>query len=635
MTDTGDTPRILGGRYEVGELIGRGGMAEVHLGHDTRLGRQVAIKMLRADLARDHTFLTRFRREAQSAAGLNHHAIVAVYDSGEDVFIETGGAQVDVPYIVMEYVDGKTLREILNEEGRLAPDEAARITQGVLSALEYSHDKGIVHRDIKPANVMVSRGGGVKVMDFGIARALADAGATMTSAQTVVGTARYLSPEQAKGATVDERSDLYSAGCVLYELLAGRTPFVGEPVSLVYQHIQDQPVPPSTHEAGVPEAMDAITIHALEKDREARYQNAADFRHDLQECRSGRGVSPAAAASLAAIGAASTLPQRRRAEPEAVPTTDHTADMSDAEEPPRRTVLWALAGLVALAAILGIGWLVVTNDDDRTTQAMTTVPAVIDQSESAAVRAIEDASLVPKVEKVADSEVAEGNVVSQNPDGNTEVEEDTTVTIEVSTGPGDVSLPDLRGQTESAAIAALKERGFDEEQIRVAQKPEDDTTYAKGEVSSTNPEPGSQVALSQTVTLRVSSGKVTVPEDLVGKSRDDATVALNELNLTAEVTEQTTDDPDAWGKVIDVPQSGDKVDMNSSVEVIVGEKPESTVTVAPSTTSDPPSPTSSESPSPSTSSSSPPSPTPSNTPSNSSKPKPKPKPTKQTPPPRD
>lgn len=601
MTDSGDSPRILGGRYEVGELIGRGGMAEVHLGHDTRLGRQVAIKMLRADLARDHTFLTRFRREAQSAAGLNHHAIVAVYDSGEDVFIETGGAQVDVPYIVMEFVDGKTLREILNEDGRLAPDEAARVTQGVLSALEYSHDKGIVHRDIKPANVMVSRGGSVKVMDFGIARALADAGATMTSAQTVVGTARYLSPEQAKGATVDIRSDLYSTGCVLYELLTGRTPFVGEPVSLVYQHIQDDPDPPSAHEASIPEAMDAVTVHALEKDREKRYQTAADFRRDLLDARSSRGISAGAVASLAALGAASTVPQRRRAEATPASTNDHTADMSEAEEQPRRTALWATAGVIALAAILGIGWLLVNNQDNGDTGTVP-VPAVVDQPRAQAERLIEDAGLTPKVKEVASSSIDKGNVVSQNPDARAEVRKGTDVTLNVSSGPGDVSLPDVRGQTRSTAISTLKARGFKEDQIRVAKEPVDDTTYAKGQVAGTNPQQGAKVALSQTVTLRLSSGKVTVPDDLVGKTRDDATVALSQLNLTADVSERVTNDPDQWGKVIDVPKSGDKVDMNSSVEVVVGEKPESTVTVSPPPTSTPSS--SSSSPSSSSSSSS-------------------------------
>ncbi|HYO19465.1 MAG TPA: protein kinase, partial [Dermatophilaceae bacterium] len=237
--------RLLGGRYQVGALLGRGGMAEVHEGHDTRLGRTVAIKMLRSDLARDPSFLARFRREAQSAAGLNHPAIVAVYDSGEDEDVDSHGGTVALPYIVMEYVEGRTLREILNETTVMEAGEAARVTEGILDALSYSHRMGIVHRDIKPANVMLTPSGDVKVMDFGIARAIADTAATMTQTQSVIGTAQYLSPEQAQGKQVDARSDLYSTGCLLYELLTGRTPFVGDsPVSIAYQHVGQAPQPP-------------------------------------------------------------------------------------------------------------------------------------------------------------------------------------------------------------------------------------------------------------------------------------------------------------------------------------------------------------------------------------------------------
>jgi serine/threonine-protein kinase len=241
-----DGSRILAGRYEVGELIGRGGMAEVHIGHDARLGRTVAIKILRSDLARDPSFQARFRREAQAAAGLNHPSIVAVYDTGEDVYTEPTGATAHVPFIVMEYVEGHTVRDILRDGQAVPIEEAIEITAGVLSALEYSHHAGIVHRDIKPANVMLTPTGAVKVMDFGIARAVADSAATMTQTQAVIGTAQYLSPEQARGETVDARSDLYSAGCLLFELLTGRPPFIGDsPVAVAYQHVREIAPAPS------------------------------------------------------------------------------------------------------------------------------------------------------------------------------------------------------------------------------------------------------------------------------------------------------------------------------------------------------------------------------------------------------
>jgi serine/threonine protein kinase len=286
-----DGSRILAGRYEVGELIGRGGMAEVHIGHDTRLGRTVAIKILRSDLARDPSFQNRFRREAQSAAALNHPAIVSVYDTGEDVFTEPTGVVAHVPFIVMEYVEGHTVRDILRDGAAVPIEEAVEITAGVLSALEYSHHAGIVHRDIKPANVMLTPTGAVKVMDFGIARAMADSAATMTQTQAVIGTAQYLSPEQARGETVDARSDLYSTGCLLFELLTGRPPFTGDsPVAVAYQHVREAAPVPSTFASDVPDALDRITLKALAKERDARYSSAAEFRSDLEAAVRGGAV---------------------------------------------------------------------------------------------------------------------------------------------------------------------------------------------------------------------------------------------------------------------------------------------------------------------------------------------------------
>ena len=255
-------PRLLGGRYELDGIVGRGGMAEVYRARDIRLDRIVAVKTLREDLARDQTFQARFRREAQSAASLNHPSIVAVYDTGEDMMGPT-----PVPYIVMEYVDGRTLRDLLRDDRRLLPERALEITDGVLRALDYSHRNGIVHRDIKPGNVMLTRTGEVKVMDFGIARAVSDAQATMTQTAQVIGTAQYLSPEQARGERVDARSDLYSAGCLLYELLTGRPPFTGDsPVAIAYQHVRENPIPPSRVDPEIPAWADSIVLKAMAKD---------------------------------------------------------------------------------------------------------------------------------------------------------------------------------------------------------------------------------------------------------------------------------------------------------------------------------------------------------------------------------
>jgi eukaryotic-like serine/threonine-protein kinase len=290
-----EEPRRQGGRYEVGTILGRGGMAEVHLAHDIRLGRTVAVKTLRADLARDPTSQARFRREAQSAASLNHPAICAVHDTGED-FVDG----VLIPYIVMEYVDGSTLRELLHSGRKLLPERAMEMTVGILQALEYSHRNGIVHRDIKPANVMLARTGQVKVMDFGIARSMGGSGMTMTQTAAVIGTAQYLSPEQAMGETVDARSDLYSTGCLLYELLAVRPPFVGDsPVAVAYQHVREAPQPPSVFRPEVPPEVDAIVLKALTKDRGYRYQSADEMRADIEAHLDGQPV--AATAALGAV----------------------------------------------------------------------------------------------------------------------------------------------------------------------------------------------------------------------------------------------------------------------------------------------------------------------------------------------
>ena len=299
-------PHRIGGRYEVKELLGRGGMAEVRKGTDVRLGRTVAIKRLRTDLASDATFQARFRREAQSAASLNHPAIVSVYDTGEEM--STDGSNVAQPYIVMEYVAGRTLRDIIHEGRKILPERALEITSGVLAALDYSHRAGIIHRDIKPGNVMLTPAGDVKVMDFGIARAVSDASSTMTQTAAVVGTAQYLSPEQARGETVDSRSDVYSTGCLLYELLTGRPPFVGDsPVSVAYQHVRETAQPPSAHDEELTPEVDAIVMKSLAKNVGDRYPSAAAMKADIDRYLAGKPVQAPAVAAVARR----LLPDRR------------------------------------------------------------------------------------------------------------------------------------------------------------------------------------------------------------------------------------------------------------------------------------------------------------------------------------
>ncbi len=601
------SPRLLGGRYEVGELIGRGGMAEVHVGHDTRLGRSVAIKILRSDLARDTSFLARFRREAQSAAGLNHPAIVAVYDSGDQELAEAGGAPVRVPYIVMEHVEGKTLRDLLNAEQALDPDEAARITAGVLSALEYSHDQGIVHRDIKPANVMVTRGGAVKVMDFGIARALADTAATMTQTQAVLGTARYLSPEQAQGEDVDARSDLYSTGCLLYELLAGRTPFVGDPVSLVYQHLGETAQPPSVHEPGVPPALDAVALHSLVKDRDGRYQHAADFRADLQAARSGLAVSDAAqstgAGAAAAVGAgaaagtgaagAGSAAGATQALPPADPSGMRSEDHDDTAEIPvgereRHRGGYVLLGLLALLALAALGWaaMQVFEPPDDEGPPQTAVPRVIGMSEDEAVAAIAERNLEPEAEYEAHDTEPEGRVFNQEPDVNLEVDEGTVVTFTVSEGPDAIEVPNVEGSTEDSARSTLEGSG-----LTVAGETEevDDPEFEAGRVVRTDPEAGEVISPDRAVTLVLASGEVEVP-DLTEMTETEASIELDELNLAVgDIEREDSEEPESTVLEQSI-APGEVVEYGTEVNLTVAQSPDETVitTETVTTTPDPP-----------------------------------------------
>jgi beta-lactam-binding protein with PASTA domain/predicted Ser/Thr protein kinase len=598
--------QLLGGRYEVGELLGRGGMAEVHLGYDTRLSRPVAIKMLRSDLARDTSFLNRFRREAQSAAGLNHAAIVAVYDSGEDHATQAGGATQPIPYIVMEYVEGKTLRELLNERSRLEPDEAARITEGILDALAYSHRMGIVHRDIKPANVMISKHGEIKVMDFGIARAVADANATMTQTQAVIGTAQYLSPEQAQGHSVDARSDLYSTGCLLFELVTGRPPFQGDsPVAIAYQHVGEPPPRPSSYSPEVDPALDAVVLHALAKDREARYQDATAFRADLQAARLGRPISDAARGTalksseatmalggLAGGAAATTLiPAGRHAgSPGAsgVPAHGNTATLPaighDPDDEPRKRrglayvlLVLAVVGALVLLTLAGKAML----DRPSASAQKVTVPTVVDTPVETASAAVRAAGLVPETQNVASAKDI-GTVVDQSPSGGDMATRGSTVTLSVSSGPDTVPVPDLKGDSPDEARTLLTSLG-----LKVGTStPVDNTDVDKGKIVSSDPASGQAVAVGSAVNLNLSSGKVAVP-DVTGKLRSDAASQLSDLGFRIKTTYQPSSQTEDT-VLKQSAKSGDKIDYGSTITLTVAQPAPPTPTTTTTTATPPP-----------------------------------------------
>ncbi len=551
---------LIGGRYELGEMLGRGGMAEVRKGTDTRLGRVVAVKRLRTDLASDATFQARFRREAQSSASLNHPAIVAVYDTGEEEATDgPHGETVAQPYIVMEHVAGRTLREILREGRKILPERALEITSGVLSALDYSHRAGIIHRDIKPGNVMLTPSGDVKVMDFGIARAISDASSTMTQTAAVVGTAQYLSPEQARGETVDSRSDVYSAGCLLYELLTGRPPFVGDsPVAVAYQHVREQPQPPSDHDQDLPAAIDAIVMKSLAKRVEDRYQSAAAMRSDIERYLAGRPVH------------ATPPPPPPPDEPTTVasPVPVAAPQPEDEDDDHRsRTGLIVLLVLLLIGLIAAAAYLLPQLFESPPEQKQ--VPEVVGMTEKEARAAIGDAELaVGEVSYRTDENAKRNEVLEQDPNPDQFVAPGTEVDLVVSQGKPLTEVPYVIGQPVKAAKAALDEQGFD---VLATERESDEP---KGQVLETDPAPGASVPEGSTVTVYFSDGPEEVP-DVIGLQQDEAESQLREAGFEPRVVE-STDTTAPKGEVIDQsPEGGQDAADGSTVTIVVSafEKP--------------------------------------------------------------
>lgn len=557
-------PEIFDNRYEIIRRLGSGGMADVYLARDTHLGRDVAIKILYKRYASDSDFVTRFKREAQAAAGLNHPHIVSIYDRGE-----TEGSY----YIAMEYLEGKSLKEVISDEGRLQPARAIGIAEQILQALSFAHENHVIHRDIKPHNIIINSRDGVKVTDFGIARA--GASAKMTETGSILGTAQYLSPEQAQGKVVEQGSDLYSLGVVLFEMLTGRVPFEGEnPVAIALKHLSDAPVPPQELVPEIPDNLNAVVMKALAKDPQRRYRHADEFLADLRRCQQDLPVAappaddtaPTSIISPAAVAAAGeqTAVRSRRSQP---------------QPPKKRRRLLYLALLAAALALAAIGIYLLAFAQKGTID----VPDVVGVERQQAERIIRDRGLVPEVEAEEFSDqVPAGSVIRQNPEGGSKLKEGGTVRLVISRGGDRVTVPSVVGQTASYAESKLREAGLSPER----QPDAFSDTVAEGSVISQDPAGGSQAAKGSTVRYVVSKGEqppnqVAVP-DLSGLSQSAAESRLASVRLElGTVSEAYSDTVPAGQVIIQNPAAGREVDEGSSVNITVslGPEPDTDVTV--------------------------------------------------------
>ncbi|MGN0123557.1 MAG: Stk1 family PASTA domain-containing Ser/Thr kinase [Rhodococcus sp. (in: high G+C Gram-positive bacteria)] len=627
------TPRKLSSRYELGEILGFGGMSEVHLARDLRLGRDVAIKVLRADLARDPTFYLRFRREAQNAAALNHPAIVAVYDTGE---AETEAGPL--PYIVMEYVEGDTLRDIVRADGPMTPKRAMEIIADVCAALDFSHRNMIVHRDVKPANVMINKAGAVKVMDFGIARAISDAASPMTQTAAVIGTAQYLSPEQARGEQVDARSDVYSVGCVLFEILTGEPPFKGDsPVAVAYQHVREDPPLPSSVNSSVPPELDSVILKAMAKNPANRYQSAAEMRSDLIRVLSGqRPSAPMVMTDEDRTTLIDSVDNNTGRHSRVAPVGSAGAPADDSGS---GSVLKKVLLGIAAVAVVGIVGVFLWSLGPGSTAAQVAVPDVRNLSAEIAESQLQNAGFRVSIQQKSDPVVANGNVINTRPVPGSQAEEGSTVTLEVSSGPEQVQIPRLEGMTQERAAQELSAVGLrldpnvgrqpsaaDDEDLVVDQTPgagasvdrdsaitiklgsgpelvrvpnvvgqtvevasdniegagfevvveNIDSSETEGTVVSTSPAGGASTEQGSTVTVRVSNGDRIEMPVITNRSVSDALAALRGAGWTGNAsqlqqTREATLDVDLVGTVITQAQPpGSEISKNQPITVGVG-----------------------------------------------------------------
>lgn len=568
-------PEILDNRYRIIRRLGSGGMADVYLAHDTHLGRDVAIKILYKRYARDDEFVARFRREAQSAAGLNHPHIVSIYDRGE-----AEGSY----YIAMEYLEGQSLKELISERGRLEPAQAVTIAEQILQALQFAHEHSVIHRDIKPHNIVINGRGQVKVTDFGIARA--GSSHKMTETGSIIGTAQYLSPEQAKGKAVEQGSDLYSLGVVLYEMLTGQVPFDGEnPVAIALKHLSDQAAPPQELVPEIPDNLNAVVMRALAKDPRDRYRSAEEFMADLERCRNNLPVAApvvAAGADTARTGVLSPAAAAAMMD-EMGPETEKTTVQPGAVpgKPGRNKRYLYILLIVAALALAGAGVYVLASSRG----APVDVPNVVGLDRQQAEDTLKAQGLDPEAEAEEYSEtVPAGRVIRQNPEAGARLKKGGTVRLVISRGSGRVAVPDLVGQSAGYAESKLKEVGLSPDRQPDAYS----DSIPEGSVISQDPPGGTQAQKGSPVKYVVSKGpapvkEVTVP-NLVGLTQANATSQLTAAGLAlGSVTEQYSDTTPAGQVMSQNPAAGQKVREGSAVGIVVSKGPQPTpqVTVPP------------------------------------------------------